>query len=153
PSVISGNRGAGIHASQSSNLTITGTYIGTDVTGTQSSYLSGGATVFIGNGSDGVFLEQVPPLGSNLAGATITDSIISGNRSNGIELLDASAINIVANMIGTGVTGVERGLGNAGSGIFVNQSNHVTIGGTTTAEQNIVSGNQVYGIALSAIVG
>jgi parallel beta-helix repeat protein len=151
PSVISGNRGYGIHAVSSSGLNITGTFVGTDLTGTTTSYTSGpqSSTVFLGNGADGVFLDQIN--GSPL-NATVSDNIISGNRADGIDLLDSSGIQVIGNKIGTGITGVETNLGNASSGIFVNESTGITIGGTTLAEQNIISGNLVYGVALSALV-
>jgi hypothetical protein len=156
--LVSGNRGFGIHAAgragQATDLSIGGNKVGTDITGTTS------PTSF-GNGSDGIFLDRIT---TSTIGGTVTvggtvyggPNIISGNRSNGIDLLDSSGILIVGNLIGTGIAGTER-LGNAASGIFVNESSNITIGGVTStpgaAPGNVISSNQVYGVALSALAG
>jgi hypothetical protein len=159
---VAGNREDGIHAAGSANvptyLSIVGNKVGTDATGTMS----------FGNGSDGIFLDTVSSssIGGTASGA---GNVIAENGADGIDLLDSSEIRdksgnlvpgsgvgIIGNMIGTGITGTER-LGNAGSGIYVNESSWVTIGGLTStpgaAPGNVISWNQVYGVALSAIAG
>jgi hypothetical protein len=149
PSVISGNRGFGIHAvgdvTTSSWLSISGVFVGTDSTGNTTSYRSSstGPIVFLGNGSDGIFLDRIK-------GSTISGSVISGNRSNGIDLLDSDSVSIVRNKIGPGLSGTQVTPGNNASGINVNTSTNVTIGGTVS-DGNIISGNQLYGVAISTL--
>ena len=132
--LISNNRAAGIHAatqaaSPTGALTIHGNYIGTDATG-KKVVDANHPTIFIGNGSDGIFLDSIA---SNTLGVTtISGNVISGNRANGIDLLDSTAIAIQGNMIGTDTAGTATGLGNASNGIFLNNSNENSIGGTAS---------------------
>ena len=62
-------------------------------------------------------------------------NVISGNRANGIDLLNSSQVSIIANMIGTEADGnVATGnvtLGNSSNGVFLNESSNNTIGGST----------------------
>src|SRR5262249_54376136 len=93
--VISANRGFGIHAfggragSQPNiDLIIAGNFIGTNNDGTR--VLDDLGNTF-GNGSDGVFLDSVS--GVSIGGATSAQgspNLISGNRANGINLLQAT---------------------------------------------------------------
>ena len=158
PIVVSGNRGFGVHAVgdgvTASNLKLSGVFVGTDQTGNKTAYLSDptkpdSTVIFLGNGSDGIFLDRV--VGTRGVD-TISDSVISGNRSNGIQLLDSSLVTIVRNNIGSGLSGTGVTPGNSATGIFLNDSSDITIGGTTT-NANTISGNQVYGVAISAPVG
>ena len=75
------------------------------------------------------------------------------NRSPGaaIRILDSSNSVIAGNFLGTNLAGTSTtGLGNAvGVNIIGNGSNSNTIGGTTAADRNIISGNTVDGIQIN----
>jgi hypothetical protein len=158
PIVVSGNRGFGIHAvgdgTSPTKLKLSRIFVGTDQSGNQTSYLadptrSDSTVIFLGNGSDGVFLDRV--VGTRGV-ATVSDSVVSGNRSNGIDLLDSSLVTILRNNIGSGLSGSGVTPGNSATGIFLNDSSDNTVGGTA-ADANTISGNQVYGVAISAPLG
>ncbi|MBL8162141.1 MAG: right-handed parallel beta-helix repeat-containing protein, partial [Anaerolineae bacterium] len=153
--IISGNTLYGIIISgsdefaslNSNNNTIRGNYIGTDVTG----------TVDLGNGGAGVQIERADE--NNIGGTsgvtpdgscTGACNLISGNNGGGIVI--ASVITgiaennvMIGNFIGTDVTGILP-LGNA-AGISI-QGRTNTIGGTTSAERNLISANGGTGISL-----
>ncbi len=150
--LISNNRSAGIHAAtqasggtvvSSGTITITNNLIGTDVSGLSDTDINI-PTVSLGNGSDGVFLDTMS------SGDTIEGNVISGNRANGINLLDSSDVIILKNEIGTDVNGQLATLGNNSNGIFINGSSEITVGGTNSStDQNIISGNKASGILIS----
>ena len=86
---------------------------------------------------------------------TIEGNVISGNHANGVDLLDSQQVLIAGNQIGTN-TNVRappaipgNDFGNAANGVFVNQSEQITIGGTTSAARNIISGNHSSGVFVS----
>src|SRR5262249_46468864 len=141
--VISGNAKTGVvvtffHPANTSqfdnsiNSQIVGNFIGTDVTG----------AVSVGNGGNGVTIGAITTtLGGTAAGAR---NLISGNAGNGVALIsDADAPNntrVFGNFIGTDVTGT-LAVPNGGSGIEVVLSRGASIGGTTSAARNLISGN------------
>ncbi len=131
--LISGNTGSGviISGSGTSNNTILGNFIGTNVSGTAA----------IGN-ANGVQLSA--GASNNTIGGTVAGSrnLISGNSVNGVSISSSGTGNTVAgNYIGTDVTGTAR-LGNGIVGVsVVNAGSGVTIGGATTASRNVISGN------------
>ncbi len=136
--VISANAGeiatgdGGLSGDPSGNI-IRGNYIGTDATGTQSLNTNGGGISFSARTS---FI-----VGGTIAGAR---NIISGNTS-GISLGNSSSGLVQGNYIGTDATGTisaRNGVGIAGS----NCGNAVSIGGTTPAAGNVISGNTSIGI-------
>ena len=151
--VISGNRGAGIHEQNSSSkqanlVTIERNMIGTNragdsVAGANSTPV---VTDFLGNAADGIFLDSV------LGSTTLTNNLVSGNRSNGIDLLQSQGIVVQGNFVGTAARGTvpanSADFGNASNGIFLNESSRNWIGGTF-AEGNTVSGNDANGIFVS----
>jgi streptogramin lyase len=156
--LISNNRSAGIHAATQSSggavapsgtITIQTNLIGTDVTGEQDTDLTN-RTVSLGNGSDGVFLDSITS-GTTIGGTSSgAGNVISGNRANGINLLDSSNVVILENEIGTDISGSSANLGNDSNGIFINGSSDVTVGGTDGAtDRNIISGNLATGILIS----
>ena len=110
--LISNNRADGIHAvTQSSSstaiggLTIRGNYIGTNKTGESAAELNSptqlNPSVSLGNGSDGIFLDLITA-GATIGGSTPeTCNVVSGNRAEGIDLLDSSGIQILGNWVGT----------------------------------------------------
>ena len=128
--VISGNRDHGIWLnSGSTGAVVQGNFIGTDATG----------TVALGN-LEGVLIRGTA---NQLIG-----NVISGNSADGIILQTsaASASNTIAgNLIGTNAAGTAA-LPN-GNGILL-QGDGNTIGGTTAASRNVISGNAIVGIGL-----
>lgn len=125
--------GEGIDISVAGDDTITKDFIGTDPTGATAE----------GNLREGVFIR------ANANSNTISANVISGNQNNGVHL-DGSASGssttstsgdlIAGNIIGLDVTGTVV-LGSVGVGIYVQNAPMTTIGGTTPADRNIVSGN------------
>ena len=145
---ISGNRGFGIHVTNgnsalfgSNPLTIQGNSIGVSTDGNAVTDSHGQS---LGNGSDGVFLDGVK------ANASITKNVISGNRSNGIDLLGSMYVVVTSNKIGTKKDGLHAPVdfGNSANGINLNGSSLNFIGGTSI-NGNIISGNQASGVFLS----
>jgi parallel beta-helix repeat protein len=142
--VISGNSrfGVGIfNASATVNL-VEGNFIGTNAAGT-------GA---VGNASDGVFIQNASAantVGGEVAGA---GNLISGNRAHGIRTSGAVGTKVHANLIGTDVNGTAD-LGNVREGVRIEGGSGTTIGGTTTAARNVVSGNNGFGILLYNTAG
>jgi hypothetical protein len=147
--LISGNSGDGISLDGSRNL-VQGNLIGTDATGTAK----------VPNGFRGIEMAvDGSNAGSdNTIGGTTPGArnIISGNGGGGnshgirLELLGTTSGNLIqGNYIGTDITGTVA-LGNGGAGIQIFESSvatHVnTIGGTSAAARNIISGNSGGGI-------
>jgi parallel beta-helix repeat protein len=125
--LISGNHnGALIFAT---NVTVQGNLVGTDVTGAHAIPNDVGLGLY----------------GSNiLVGGTVSGAgnVISGNRGSGIDLQQTPTtgpIQIQGNRIGTDLSG-GYAIGNGGDGISL-AANNVTVGGTTPAARNLISGN------------
>ena len=135
--VISGNTGDGILIQQvngvsSANL-ISNNQIGTN---------SGGSTA-IPNTLNGIHLKAV-------TGTTITQNLLSGNGGSGIVLdVGTTGTLIESNKIGTDVTGKVR-LANTMNGIDAESSSGITIGGASSGQGNLISGNTQNGIYLAA---
>jgi hypothetical protein len=143
--VISGNAANGVMITSfgsSPNGTtlneVQGNYIGTDVTG----------TVALGNGFDGVLIQEAQ---ANTVGGS---NVISGNGNSGVLIrsltgspADASGNVVKGNYIGTDVTGTIA-LGNVWRGVTIADAQSNTIGGTTTAERNVISGNEQSGVLI-----
>jgi len=102
-----------------------------------------------GNVRDGIYLDGVTS--SVIGGDTVADrNIISGNGANGITILDGAGILVRGNYIGVTETG-SAALANAYSGIqIVGDSTGNTIGGSTAARRNIISGNTGDGIFIKS---
>ena len=141
--VISGNdrtdgiyildRGAPVERSQ-----VQGNFIGTDANGTAA----------LGNGLDGIFIEQAPTntIGGTLPGAR---NIISGNADEGLNIFgsDATGNQVQGNFIGTDVTGTVA-LPNVDDGVLIDGAPGNTIGGAVAGARNVVSGNGDDGVEL-----
>jgi len=113
---------------------VQGNFIGTNAAGT-------GA---IGNGSGVVTEGQSGNFSSHTIGGTAPGArnIISGNNGPGINIGGTLSGSLVqGNFIGTDVTG-SIAVANASDGVFINfGSANNTIGGTTPAARNVISGN------------
>ena len=138
--VIAGNGGRGISISGGSGNFVIGNYIGTNAAGT-------GA---LGNGATG----NSAGVGIDTSNNTVTGNLISGNFGLGINILSTTATGntIRGNLIGTNAAGT-LALANTAAGINVNGPSNI-IGGTTTADRNVISGNNGNGInILSSATG
>ena len=142
--LISGNGSDGIYlGSTATSELLEGNFIGTDATG----------TVSLGNAVAGVMLNGATnnTIGGLVSGA---GNVISGNSAsngststaNGISLDSANGNVIAGNDVGIAVSGGALLGQNQNTGIFVSASSSNTIGGTTAAARNVVSGNSTYGI-------
>jgi len=117
----------------SSDCIIECNFIGTDVTGTFSQpngrgISAGGSRNLIGGA------------------AVAARNLISGNRLDGI-FIGGSDHLVQSNFIGTDVTGTAA-LGNGDHGIFISGGANNTIGGTSAAARNLISGNGNEGILI-----
>ncbi|WP_160167686.1 DUF4347 domain-containing protein [Methylomonas sp. MK1] len=139
--VISGNTGIGIGLSTDNGSAtgnqIKGNYIGTDVTGANA----------VGNANQGIWVNAA----GNIIGGTIAGegNVISGTTNwVGIQLEAPASNTLVAgNLIGLNAAGTAA-IANAAGGIYVQSANN-TIGGTTAAARNFISGNNGSGITLT----
>jgi hypothetical protein len=143
--VISGNTQRGIFATNADNLTIRGNYIGTsaagdaDVNGTASNNLQSG--IVVSTGSTGVVI------GGTTAGQ---GNVISGNNWFGIEITGTGTTgnSVLGNIIGLNAGGTAA-LGNYSGVSLFSAANNNTIGGSTTAARNIISGNLATGVYIA----
>src|SRR5204863_3892559 len=106
---------------------IAGNYIGLNAAGTAA---LGNLTYGIQNQGTGVVIGgTIPGMGN----------VISGNKSDGVLLVGNGGSTLRGNLIGTDPTGaVARP--NLGSGVNVSSPDN-TVGGTTAAARNVISGN------------
>ena len=140
--IISGNElyGVLVTGASANDNRVQGNYIGTRKTG----------TVALGNGADGVRIEEATSTQVGLAAANF-GNLISGNGGHGVRVFKESGTGasntlIQGNLIGTDATGTAD-LGNALSGVFTDALS-VQIGGNTAAARNVVSGNGTTGITV-----
>lgn len=142
--VISGNQrnGVDIDGSGASQNRIQGNYIGTNAAGNAALANSEGVVVSQG-ASDNM-------IGGQLAGATLAapGNLISGNNDLGI-LIDGSARNTIqGNFIGADAGGDTAIANNIGVRLQGGAANNV-VGGPSSGEGNLISGNRRYGIDIS----
>ncbi|MGZ4985305.1 MAG: M12 family metallopeptidase, partial [Limisphaerales bacterium] len=150
--VISGNASYGIsmHDSGTNNNLVEGNYIGTNAAAT-GAVSNAAAGIGIFNGSSN----------NTIGGTTSTArNIISGNKQQGIQILDSGTNGnvIQGNYIGVNVSGtaaIANGFFDppnesfsAGIDIFNGAQNNV-IGGTVLGSGNVISGNAAYGVGIS----
>jgi len=144
--IISGGNSTGVIVSASpaplsaSGNIVQGNYIGTDINGTTAVGNHGAGIRILTGGTNNTIGGSGPGAGNlvsgNLAigGINIEDAGVSGNRVQG-------------NKVGTNVDG-STALPNVGSGIDVRNTSSNTIGGLGAG--NLISGNQLAGITISA---
>lgn len=156
--IISGNGVSGVQifgpvTAANANV-IAGNYIGTDITG----------AVDLGNTGNGVTLNSDGGSTPNVIGGAANTTfggactggcnLISGNNADGIRALSNSSLAVIqGNYIGTNANGTAA-IPNSQSGVSLDGTggaNFVrayTIGGATSGEGNIISGNLAHGIEL-----
>jgi hypothetical protein len=126
--VISGSTATAIQLVTSDGTIIRGNLIGTDPTGTVG--LANNIGVSVVNSDDVI-------IGGTVAGM---GNLISGNIGFGINVTGSANLLIAGNLIGTDITGTQAIPNN-----FAIDANNlpgtITVGGTTAAARNIISGN------------
>lgn len=144
--IISGNAvsGISISGSPSSQNRILGNYIGTNRSG--ASALANWQGILISGGSQNNFV------GSGLSGGR---NIISGNTADGIFVSgsDSGSNTVKGNYIGPDVNG-SASLGNGGNGISISDASTLNlVGGISSGDRNIISGNLGSGLSISGSGG
>ena len=132
--VIAGNAaaGVGIVGTDCVDNVVQGNFIGTDLAGARA----------VSNGNAGVLLEDV-------VGAQIADNLIAGNRQAGVEIggADSRDVVLVGNQIGCSAAGTNA-LPNAGAGVRITHGRGHRVGGPTSVDRNVISGNALSGVLL-----
>jgi hypothetical protein len=138
--IISGGEENGVVVDGASHNTISGNFIGTDVSG----------TLAVGNANIGVVLAWGAQY--NLVGGAspAERNLISGNGSVGVSIADPNTNwnTLSGNYIGTDVSGTKP-IGNAEIGVHLNNgASHNIVGGTSPGEDNLISGNGGDGVRI-----
>jgi CSLREA domain-containing protein len=138
--VIAGNGDNGVYMQDATttNISVLGNYIGLASDGTA-----------LGNTSHGI--DIIGDVSATSVGSTSTGgrNVISNNGGDGVYIDDSNTVEVIGNYIGTDHTG-EIDRGNTGDGVSIlNGSTNNTVGGTTSAERNIISGNGDNGIEIN----
>lgn len=136
--VISGSAGAGVEVSgTSSTAVIQGNLIGLDALGKAA--LGNAVGVAIDGVRDVVVGGLAPGTGNFISGNSVGVQVTAGSNTS-LRLDDL----IAGNVIGLDASGT-KAVGNA-FGVFLNDAVGVTIGGTTPAARNVISGNTGAGV-------
>jgi hypothetical protein len=142
PNVISGNAGNGVSLTgfNTSQNFVENNLIGIDAAG----------TTVLGNGQDGVLVSG--QASTNFIGyaASGDNNVISGNKTWGVYISDSGTnYNTVANdFIGTNLAGTSA-VPNTNNGVdLVYGAQYNTVGGTTAAARNLISGNLHEGVLI-----
>jgi parallel beta-helix repeat protein len=128
--------GIQVYGRESHHNRVVGCFIGTNASGTQATgnyngieFLSGAHHNVVGGAAGG---ER---------------NVVSGNEHIGIRISDANHNVIIGNHIGLDIRGL-RAVPNYDGVCIEGRSRQNVIGGTRTAERNIISGNVAYGVDL-----
>ena len=141
--IISGNSEFGIEIDQDGfgNM-VAGNWIGTDKTGTAALPNQVGVAINTSSGDT---------IGGTAAGA---GNLISGNTGSAIVVAATDGGAIEGNLIGTdfrGTLAVPNGTGAELGGVVLEEgTSDVTVGGTTAAARNVISGNDGSGITITS---
>jgi len=137
--VISGNGWDGVSLRDTMHNTVSGNYIGTDASGMTA----------IPNGNSGINLGSSTQ--DNLIGGSspAEGNLISGNGKEGVAIAGSGVMsNIVSgNYIGTDATGTEAIGNTVGIAIGDGAQNNL-VGGETTGDRNVISGNEEDGVSI-----
>jgi hypothetical protein len=134
--VVSGNNQRGVAVFNGTNNVIQGNIIGLNAAG-NAALANAFQGVEVGSGSGNT-------IGGTAAGAR---NVISGNTGGfGGILIDGTSANVVqGNYVGTDITGMVA-IANSVGGIQIIGASNNTVGGTTAAAANIISGNGQNGV-------
>ena len=138
--VLSGNleTGVAIVGTGVTHNVVRGNYVGTSSAGTGAIGNQGGGIRIAGAVLDNT-------IGGLEAGAR---NVVSGNGGDGIQIADRASRTLVqGNYVGTDATGTGD-LGNVQAGILISDVTETTVGGTTAAARNVVSGNGGVGVRI-----
>ena len=135
-----GNGGIVVYGTGASNNLIEGNFVGVNTGGT-TAVPNIGVGIHLFNGATN------NTVGGTTAGAA---NVVSGNQGDGIEVTDSgTSRNVVeGNDVGVDASSTTA-IANTGLGISVSSASNNTIGGTTPAAANVVSGNNVFGILIT----
>lgn len=137
--VLSGGNETGVYILSGTGNVVQGNYIGVNAAGNAA----------LSNRNNGVTIYTA---GANLIGGTVPGArnVISGNTGSGVNLNGSAATGnlIQGNYIGVN-SGAAVAIPNLGDGVTVNGAPANLIGGTNTAERNVISGNGKAGILLN----
>src|SRR5262249_12738451 len=139
--LISGNTWSGVALTDSGTIAneVVGNNIGVNAAGTAA--LGNGVGVFVGQGA------RLNSVGTPVAGG---QNVIAGNRNQGVALTDVGTENNSArgNFIGPNVAGTAA-VPNQQDGVWIgNGARDNSVGGSTAAARNVISGNNWSGVAL-----
>ena len=137
--LISGSNRWGIYLKDppAANNQIKGNFVGVDVSGTNR----------LGNGNDGI---AVSGASANFIGPS---NVISGNAASGVYLNPGANSNwVFGNLIGTDYKGA-KSVSNVTDGVTIYGAMGNLIGGTNTAQRNLISGNGGRGVIITASGG
>jgi hypothetical protein len=142
PNIISGNAGNGV--------SLTGTFTNGNAVVNDRIGLAAGGNSALGNGGDGVLISGQSS--SNFIGYASSgyNNVISGNKTWGVYISDPNTDNntVENNYIGTNAAGTAA-VPNADNGLdIVNSAAGNTVGGTTSAARNVISGNSNEGVLI-----
>ena len=127
--------------SSSTGNFIQGNYIGTDVSG----------NVSLNNFAPGVYIYNGANnnvVGGNTAGHR---NVISGNWGAGVMIDSSTGCGVSGNYVGTDAAG-GAALPN-GTGVYISGGGSHTVGGTTAADGNLISGNGYQGVYITSSTG
>ena len=122
---------------------IAGDFVGTDPTG----------KIAEGNAINGFESILVDASNATIGGGAAADrNIVSASGLYGIRLTGGTGDQILNSYIGTDQSGTIA-LQNKNLAIFIDGASNVTIGGTTAAVRNVISGNRLDGISIADTAG
>ncbi|WP_183093025.1 right-handed parallel beta-helix repeat-containing protein [Nocardioides stalactiti] len=138
--VVSGNGEHGILVQTSADLRLEACRLGTTPDGLAA----------LPNRGSGIKLYEshAAVIGGDRPGS---GNLVSGNLRYGVEIggIGSADAVIIGNLIGCDVTG-SNPLPNNRDGLVVHSSPNVRIGGPTSSERNVISGNNLYGLEIIA---
>jgi parallel beta-helix repeat protein len=143
--LISGNSGSGVSVNNALSNTVSGNVIGTDV----------GGTAALGNSAGGVSIHSGAS-NNRIGGNTPEErNVISGNGGgkkggDGVSISGVGTMGntVIGNSIGTNLSSTSA-ISNTNSGVTVSGgASYNRIGGSTTGEGNLISGNGQHGVSI-----
>lgn len=137
--ILNNFRGHAVVIDTGGGNVIEGNYIGTDATG----------AVAAANNQSGVFI--LSSSNNRIGGlTTAVRNVISGNFGNGVHMASGASNNLVqGNYIGVNAAGTAA-LPNDSGIVFFNNAPNNTVGGSTAAHRNVISGNRSNGVLIDS---